>query len=103
MIFIITPFLQDFKECCLALKIPVSNFNGLPNKTHVRWVNSVTSLYGFSIDEKDAIIYGRNKFKPEIEHNINEEIEIRKRMNALSKRSKHRNTMCEMRGENGED
>ncbi len=67
MIYILTPFMEDFRRVCIANDCPFRNGNNHPD---VVWVNSVLKLYGRRITKDDVIIKGElyHEFSPEEAH-----------------------------------
>lgn len=74
MIYIITPYIMDFKIQCKNNNLPY--FGGGRSTNDVKWINHVYQLFGIKIFENDKIIYGDqyhkfsadeiNRFKLEI-------------------------------------
>lgn len=55
MFYIITPYINDFRNICIAHDFPFSNGRSLPS---VKWINSVEQLYGIKIFKSDVVIKG---------------------------------------------
>lgn len=76
MIYILTPFLQDFKLTCEENSLPYENGHSRPD---VVFVDNVYKLFGRSISKHDKVILGKqyDAFSRETINRINTEIAIR--------------------------
>lgn len=74
MIYIITPFIEDFKRTCRDYGLPTHLTN-----PEVIWINHPEQLFGRKIFSNDEIIKGDQYycFDPRLSHAIEMEIELR--------------------------
>jgi hypothetical protein len=81
MIYIITPYLSDFRNVCLENKWNPLIKRGMPSNPNIRWIFDWQQLIGRKIFKVDIIIWGYlcDQFTVPMFNRIEEEIEIRKK------------------------
>ncbi len=77
MIYIITPYVQDFRQACKDNKLPYYPIGRSSNE--VIWIESYEKLLGRKIFKEDKIIYGEqyHQFSLEEMERIKVEIALR--------------------------
>lgn len=81
MIYIITPYLSDFKRVCEANNWPIAIISGRPRSQNIMWIHDWQQFLGRKIYKMDLIIWGEQskEFHPSHAKRLYEEIELRKR------------------------
>jgi len=80
MIYIITPFLQDFMKVCEKENLNCPVQRGMPLNRHVLWLHHWMQLEGRKIFKVDKVFYGEqiNHFDPDMLKRIENEIHLRR-------------------------